>query len=456
MNGRELILRSLQNQTAPRPSWIPFVGVHGGKLTGRTAEEYLQSSDALVAGLLRALELYRPDALPICFDLQMEAEILGCRLQWSKECPPSVAHHPMEEGRSLPDLPVFDTGSGRFPVVLESLKRLKKEVGNEIALYGLICGPFTLALHLVGNQLFLQMFDHPDYVSALIAFCASVGKKAAMAYLENGADVVAVVDPMTSQISPEHFEGFVSPAINQIFTFIREKKGLSSLFVCGDAGRNLETMCRTLCDNVSIDENIPLEKVRDFTRFHGKSFGGNLKLTTALLLGDEDDCRLDAIRCIDIGGNCGFILAPGCDLPYHTPESNLKAVSEMIHDPYQREIAKRTIIAKSQIRAAEIPLPNYAELPFLTIDVVTLDSASCAPCQYMMEATHRAASKSGEPVKVHEHRITTREGLAMMSRLNVRSIPSICMDGEVVFSSLIPDHKTLEATIHNKVKAKRA
>ncbi len=454
MKGRELILRSLQNQTVPRPAWIPFVGVHGAKLIGISAEEYLQSTDALVAGLLRARELYRPDALPVAFDLQMEAEVLGCRLQWGRECPPSVAHHPMEDGLSLPDLPVFDTSLGRYPIVLDSLKRLRREFAEEIALYGLVCGPFTLALHLAGNRLFLQMFDHPDYVSALIAFCASVGRKAAMAYLENGADVVAVVDPMTSQISPEHFEGFVLPALNQIFTYIREKKGLSSLFVCGDAGRNLEIMCRSLSDNISIDENIPLEKVRDYTRFHGKSFGGNLKLTSALLLGDEDDCRLDAIRCIDIGGNCGFILAPGCDLPFHTPESNLRAIAEMVHDPYRREIAKRTIIAKSQARGAEVPLPNYAALPFVTIDVVTLDSASCAPCQYMMEAVHHAVARADEPVRVHEHRITTREGLAMMSRLKVVSIPSICMDGEVVFSSLIPDQKTLESAIMERSRAK--
>ena len=47
-------------------------------------------------------------------------------------------------------------------------------------------------------------------------------------------------------------------------------------------------MCRAECDNICIDENIALERIRDFTRSRNKSFGGNLKLTTVLLLGDEE------------------------------------------------------------------------------------------------------------------------------------------------------------------------
>lgn len=454
MNRRDLLRKALRNETTPRPGWVPFVGVHGAKLLGQTARDYLHSSDLLVAGMRRANELYQPDGLPIVFDLQMEAEVLGCELRWSDETPPSVCTHPLEQGKSLQSLPVFDASMGRFPMVMDALTQVKRELGAEIALYGLLCGPFTLALHLMGNDIFLQMFDHPDYVKAVIGFCASVGQKVAQAYIDNGADVIAVVDPMTSQISPEHFEQFVSPVVNQIFDFVRSRDGLSSLFVCGDATRNLEVMCRTTCDNVSIDENIALETIRDVTRGRNKSFGGNLKLTSVLLLGDEEDAQLDAIRCVDVGGGCGFVLAPGCDLPFNTPEKNLAAIATMVHDSYRREVAKRTIIAKTAEHAAEVPLPNYAALPNVIIDVITLDSASCAPCQYMMDAVHRAAKRLTQPVVVKEHRITSREGISTMARLGVKNIPTICLDGQVAFSSIIPDQNTLVATIEERIAAK--
>ncbi len=455
MNKRELLLRALRNETTTRPGWVPYVGVHGGKLIGQAADVYLRSAELIVRGLKRANELYEPDGLPVVFDLQLEAEVLGCELRWAEATPPAVVSHPLEHGGSLASLPVFDVAQGRLPVVLEALRTLKKDIGGEVVLYGLICGPFTLASHLMGNDIFLQMLDHADYVMGVVGFCAAVGQKVARAYLENGADVIAVVDPMTSQISREHFEHFVTPAVNQIFRFIRERGGLSSLFVCGDASRNLEAMSRTDCHNISIDENIALERIRDYTRSRGKSFGGNIKLTSVLLLGDEEDAMLEAIRCIDIGGSCGFILAPGCDLPYHTPEKNLIAVSTMVHDAYRREIAKRTIVAKATAESSVIPLPDYASLPHVTVDVITLDSSSCAPCQYMMEAVRRAAQLVTEPVVVKEHRISTREGLGMMSRLGVRNIPTICLEGEIAFSSVIPDLGTLVAAIEAKIAAKK-
>lgn len=454
MKPRDVLLRAVRNELTPRPAWVPFTGVHAGALIGAKAPEYLRSSQLIVEGLLKARELYRPDGLPIVFDLQIEAEVLGCRLSWSDEYPPSVVSHPLEEGASLSDLPEFDPSSGRFRVALEALETLKREIGGEVALYGLVCGPFTLALHLLGTNLFLQVFDKPGYVSAAVAYAANVTRKAAQAYIAAGADVVAVVDPMASQISPEHFEEFLAPSLHQIFAAIREAGRASSLFVCGDASRNLGAMVKTPCDNVSIDENIPLERVRDLTRTTGKSFGGNLRLTTVLLLGDEDDARLDAIRCIDVGGSCGFILAPGCDLPYRTPPENLRACADMVHDAYQREVAKRTIIAKTAA-TAEPDLPrDYRAEPLVRVDVVTLDSSSCAPCQYMVDAVHRAAKGLSHPVVVKEHRISTREGIAAMARLGVKKIPTICVDGEIAFPSIIPDQKTLAARLEEAIRRK--
>ncbi len=453
MSGKEILLKAVRNELTERPAWVPFVGVHGGKLTGKPATEYLQSADLMIQGLSRAVELYRPDGLPVAFDLQLEAEVLGCELAWADENPPSVCTHPLESGAGLADLPVFDAGKGRFPVIIETLRKAKELHGDTVAFYGLLCGPFTLALHLMGTGIFLKMFDHPDYVKAVVGFCAAVGKKAAQIYLENGADVIAVVDPMTSQISPGHFGDFVAPQVNDIFDHIRNLGGLSSLFVCGDASRNMEAMSGTRCDNLSIDENVPLDFVRDVTRGTGRSFGGNMKLTSVLLFGDEDDCRLEAIRCIDIGGECGFILAPGCDLPYGVPEKNLQAVAEMVHDGYSREIAKRTIVAKSAAGEA-VELPDYDSEPNLIIDVITLDSSSCAPCKYMMDAVHAAAKALSEPVIVKEHRISTRKGLGVMVKLDVKNIPTICIGGEAVFSSIIPDRKTLEAAIRERVRAR--
>ncbi len=445
--GRDLLLDAVRNRPTPRAAWVPFVGCHGGYLIGRTARDQLASADLLVEGLRRARERYRPDGLPVCFDLQIEAEVLGCKLQWADAVPPSVISHPLAEGRTLADLPPLDEHRGRIPLVLEALRRLKGEMGSEVALYGLLCGPFTLALHLLGNDIFLQMFDDPEHVQAVLGHCADIACAMASLYLRDGADVIAVVDPMTSQISPEHFEQFVAPAVNRVFDHIRSEGGLSALFVCGDVTRNLEAMVRTRCDSLHVDEQIDMAQLRDLSAAAGKSFGGNLKLTVVLLLGTTDDARRETLGLLDTCGTRGFILSPGCDLPYDVPPENLEAVAEIVHDPYAREAARALEAAADAGHGDDLTMPDYLAPHAVVLDVITLDSTSCAPCQYMMEAVNRAAHATPIRCYINEHKIKAREGIGMMTRLGVKALPSLCIDGEISFVSIIPDQRTLVGAI---------
>ncbi len=455
MTGKEILFDALRNRPTPRPAWTPFVGVHGGKMLGVSATEYLQSADLIVEGQRHACERYRADGIPIVFDLQLEAEVLGCDLHWADEVPPSVVSHPLATG-NLAALPAFDVSKGRFPLVAEATRRLREAVGHETALYGLITGPLTLLAHLRGSDLFMDLMLDPDFVKSAMEYCAEVGRKTSDFFLEHGAEVIAVVDPMTSQISPAHFEEFVAPYVNDIFTHIRRRKAYSSLFVCGDATRNLEPMCRTTCDHVSIDENIPLELLRSFAEKHGKAFGGNLKLTTVLLLGKEADAMLDTLRCVDEGGSKGFVLAPGCDLPYGTPEANLEAVARMVHDEYQRTVARTTVHATDLGSFDDLVLPDYDKDPRVILDVITLDSAACAPCLYMVDAAIKGAAAAGVPTDVREHKIKSRDGIGYMCRLGVKNLPTLCIDGKAVYISQIPDTQTLAKAIAEQHRAKTA
>lgn len=446
MSDKQLLFAALRGETTSRPAWVPFVGVHGGELIGVTAEQYLQSADRIVQGLSRAIERYQPDGIPVVFDVQIEAEVLGCELNWSNEGPPSVLTHPLEMGLTLADLPEYDTAKGRFPLIGEALDRLRQEQGEKVAFYGLITGPFTLALHLLGNTIFLDMYDNPAKVGELLAYCRDVAIKTADFYLDHGIDVVAVVDPMTSQISPEHFVQYETPYVDAVFDHIRQRGAFSSLFVCGDATRNLDVMCATHCDNICVDENIDLGELARLARAAGKSVGGNLQLTTVLLLGTPVDAARDAVRCLDTCGTEGFVLAPGCDLPWGVPPENLEAVAAVVHDPYQRDIARQTVAAGASDDYADILLPSYASEPDVYLDVITLDSATCPPCQYMLAAAQQAA-KTTSHVVVREHKIKNRDGLGYMTKLGATAIPTICIDGKPVFSSLIPDETALAQAV---------
>ena len=194
-------------------------------------------------------------------------------------------------------------------------------------------------------------------------------------------------------------------------------------------------MCDCKPDNISIDENIPLDYVKDVALAKGISFGGNLKLTSVLLLGNEMDSKKEAVSCLDLGGNKGFILAPGCDLPMDTPVANLEAVTELVYDEYARKVTREMEHTSS---LQPLSLDGHFSEGKVVIDIITLDSASCAPCQYMVEAVKRASEEFVDKVEVIEHKIKDVDGIRMMMALGVQNVPTTCINGKVEFISQIP------------------
>ncbi len=443
MNGMLLLEQAFKLKETERAPWVPFVGVHGGKLIGVDAEAYLKSSQNIVDGISKAVELYRPDGIPVAFDLQIEAEILGCKLIWSKVNPPAVVSHPLANGTDLNSLQLPGKTDGRIPVVLEATSVLREKFPN-LGLYGLITGPFTLALHLLGTDIFMKLFEDVDYVHELMDFCTRVGIKYSEFLIDAGCDVIAVVDPMTSQIDPESFEAFVTPYARRIFDYVKQREKYSSFFVCGHAQQNIEVMCNCGPDNISIDENIPLDYVKEMALSKGISFGGNLKLTSVLLLGNELDSRKDAVHCLDLGGKKGFIIAPGCDLPMDTPSANLKAVAGMVYDKHARHVIRKM---KPTSALQPMNLTGHFADGKVIIDIITLDSASCAPCQYMVEAVKKASEAFDERVIINEYKIKDVDGIRMMMALGVQNLPTTCINGRIKFISHIPPKSEIENAI---------
>lgn len=449
--GKQILFDALKNKKTERTPWVPFVGCHGGALIGVSADEYLKSADHLVKGAKEAIKRYQPDGIPITFDLQIEAEALGCGLTWAEDNPPAVTAHVLEE-KSLCELNTIDENTGRIPILLEAVRRLKAEA-DAVAIYGLVTGPFTLALHLQGTQIFMDMFDNPQKVKELMAFTQKIAIKMSAMYIEAGCDIIALVDPMTSQISPEAFREFVSPSAKSVFDEIRSCQVFSSFFVCGHAQRNVEAMCETGPDNVSVDENIPLNYVKDVCQKFGISFGGNLQLTVVLLMGDEEAAQRNALECMNIGGDTGFILAPGCDLPYNVPQKNLEAISKLVYDPYQRQVTSELLKNKKEIQV-DLNLIDYGYTEKVIVDIITLDSEACAPCQYMVESVKAVAPHFDQLVEWREHKIKEKDAVEFMMAMMVKNVPTICIDGKIKFVSIIPSREELIAAIQERINEK--
>jgi uroporphyrinogen decarboxylase len=211
-------------------------------------------------------------------------------------------------------------------------------------------------------------------------------------------------------------------------------------------------MCGCKPDNICIDENIPLDYVKEVALKNKISFGGNIKLTVVMLMGTTNDVQENALECMDLGGKKGFILAPGCDMPMDTPIENVQAVTELVHDPYKQNVIRA--MEKEQSKLDLLNMKDYGQTDRVVVDVITLDSESCAPCQYMVEAVRRVTPHFEGIVEWREHAIKKLEAVTFMSSLMVKNIPTICIDGKIAFVSQIPPKKDLIAAIQKRINEK--
>ncbi|MCI6868526.1 MAG: thioredoxin family protein [Lachnospiraceae bacterium] len=449
MTPKETLIRVMHHEETDQVPWVPFAGVHAGHLLGYDATEILQDEEKLFQSLMEVNKLYRPSGQPVIFDLQVEAECLGCELRWAKDAPPSVSKHPLEGTEEL-TTPCYCTlptkESGRIPMILRVMRRMKEAVGDTTALYGLICGPFTLATHLRGNDIFMDMYDDEDAVAEFLDYCNAVAKKMAEYYIEAGMDVIAVVDPLISQISSDHFEQFMHKPFSELFAHIRSLGALSSFFVCGDATRNIEVMCKTGPDAVSIDENVDILAAKRITDQYNIAIGGNIPLTTVMLHGNQQDNMKFVVELLDrIDDKKNFILSPGCDMPYAVPVENVIGVAQALYETDSvREMLKNYVAEDDTI---DVELPDYEHLKKPLMEVFTLDSATCAACTYMMGAANEAKETFGDAIDMVEYKFTVKENIARCKKMGVPNLPSIYINGKLKFRSLVPSKEELEAAI---------
>lgn len=79
----------------------------------------------------------------------------------------------------------------------------------------------------------------------------------------------------------------------------------------------------------------------------------------------------------------------------------------------------------------------------LVIDVVTLDSVQCAACGYMMESIAALPKDVQEMIEYKEWSIKNKDGIGKFLELQVKVLPTICIERDCVFESIIPQYEEL-------------
>ncbi len=314
---------------------------------GRAPRACVASATSIVTtDLMREVGVYFPDAhlhpdkmaalaaaghtvlgfdnvMPL-FSVWHESAALGCRVDWG------------DQGRMPDGQPICSSidDALRIPkdflkepgcaVPLKALARLRKELGNDVAVVGKVFGPWTLGYHVFGVQEFLMAtLLNPDRVKAVMRQLIEVTVAFAEAQIEQGADAVTLADHCTRDLcSPDAYRDFLSEIHHELHERIHCPL---ILHICGDTSDRLPYIRETGIECFHFDSKVPAEQARSLA---GESLAlmggtGNIQIVRN---GTPSSIAADIAEKKRVGVD---IIGPECAVPLDAPWQHLRTIAEI-------------------------------------------------------------------------------------------------------------------------------
>jgi len=124
-------------------------------------------------------------------------------------------------------------------------------------------------------------------------------------------------------------------------------------------------------------------------------------------------------------------------MPYSSPVENAVALSQAVLNTEKA----REMVANYQLSTIDIDveLPDYTNLKKPLLEAFTLDSTACAACTYMWGVAKDAKAHFGDKIDVVEYMYNTVENISRVKKVGVKQLPSLYLNGELKYSSIIPN-----------------
>jgi hypothetical protein len=210
---RQAVKELLQGIAPSRPLLLPIVFSLGARIENLPLRDFLLNPTKISNALRQIRTHLRSDGVTCYFDPFLEAEALGGALVWDAEGQRASLRWPQpDETSDLPHglrSPDEAVKSGRVPVAVQVIARLKPLVGGQSLLMAGLTGPFTLAALLTQSDDTNGNHDRAPS-SAAMEFAGEVAAAVARAFVEAGASAIFVRERIRSSLAAETAAEWVS------------------------------------------------------------------------------------------------------------------------------------------------------------------------------------------------------------------------------------------------------
>ncbi len=278
-------------------------------------------------------KLFGFDCCVLPFDLCVEAEALGCKINTYPHSEdllyPTIKEKIIHnEGEMDIEVPGDLTERGRIPLMREAINIAKKDIGDSVPVGSYVLGPFTLAGQIMElNDLLKLSFKKQDKVNALMEKLSGVIVQVAREFEKAGIDYITVreMGATSDVLSPRAFKTLILPHLKSIF---KEIKVPSVLHICGKTNDIVGFMLESGAKAISVDQKNDVADTRKKLGPNALVFG-NYDPYNVLVSGSTDLVRETIRKCLDDGVSAVW---PGCDIWPTVPPENFRAMMETVKD----------------------------------------------------------------------------------------------------------------------------
>jgi len=340
MNSRQRVLAALRRQPVDRTPVCNPTSVATVELMD-LVDAYFPHANRepeLMARLAATgyTELGFDSIMPV-FSIIQESSALGCKIQWEQKdnWPTVKMREPIwEKPEDIVIPPDFLTHPDTR-CVIEAIRLLRREFGDEVAIVGKTMGPWSLGYHGFGVEPFLLLsLDDPGKTMQCLDRLKEATVAFGLAQIEAGADALTLPDHATGDlVSGEYYARYLR---DLHIEFSQRLPAPIILHICGRTVDRMEYIAQTGMAAFHFDsKNAPAESMEIVKK--RISLVGNLNNPETLFSKGPEEVRAEVYRNLEAGVE---LVGPECAIPLQTAIENLVEIPKAVRD-WHREQATR-------------------------------------------------------------------------------------------------------------------
>ena len=269
------------------------------------------------------------DTIMPVFSIIQESSALGCKMQWEEKdnWPTVKMSEPIWSEPEDIKIPSDLLTHPDTKCVLDAIKILRKEFGEEVAIIGKTMGPWSLGYHCFGVEKFLLMsYDDAGKTMKCLERMKEVTIQFGRAQIEAGADALTLPDHATGDlVSGEYYDRFLKEMHTQ---FVDDIPIPIILHICGRTVDRMGFIAETGMAAFHYDSKNGADESMDVVK-NRISLVGNINNPETLYSKSPETVRDEVIKNLDAGIQ---LVGPECAIPLQTPIENLKEIPLAVRD----------------------------------------------------------------------------------------------------------------------------